>query len=94
MFGVVDATRADNRVTDPDKFTYSGYGTGFDYTGTFTHPKGDIAINVIKFGADMSGSVHPSNKFQNSLVLGKALIQKINNTTIYAEKMYSLNFSV
>ena len=82
LFGVVDATRADNRVTDPDKFTYSGYGIEFDYTGIFTHPKGDIARNVIIFGADMSDSVHASNKAQNILVLGKAFIQKINNTTI------------
>ena len=94
MFSVVDATRADNRVTDPDKFIYSGYGIGFDHTGTCTHPKGGIAINVVIFGADMSGSVHASNKTQNILVLGKACIQKINNTTIYAEKMYSPNFSV
>ena len=43
----------------------------------------------------MSGSVHSSNKTQNILVLGKAFIQKKkNNTTIYAEKMYSPNFSV
>ena len=34
LFGEVDATRANNRVTDPDKFTYSGYGIGFDHTGT------------------------------------------------------------
>ena len=31
---------------------------------------------------------------QNILVLGKAFIKQINNTTIYAEKMYSRNFSV
>ena len=93
MFGVVDATRADNRVTDPDKFTYSGYEIRFDHTGTFTHPNGGIARNVIIFEADMSGSVYASNKTQNILVLGKAFIQKINNTTIYAEKTYSPNFS-
>ena len=96
LFSVVDATRADNRVTDPDKFTYSGYGIGFDHTGTFTHPKGGIARNVIIFGADMPGSVHASNKTQNILVLGKAFIQKINNTAISIQyyKIYSPNFSV
>ena len=47
---------------------------------------------VIK--ANMSGSVHASNKTQNILALGKAFMQKINNTTIYADKMYSPNFSV
>ena len=88
LFGVVDATRADSRVIDPDKFTYSGYGIGI------TYPKGNIARNLIIFGADMSGSVHASNKTQNILVLGKAFIQKINNTTIYAENINSPNFSV
>ena len=41
----------------------------------------------------MARSVHASNKTQNILVLGKAFIQQINNTTIYAEKMCSPNFS-
>ena len=42
----------------------------------------------------MSGTVYTLNKTQNILVLGKNFIQKINNTTIHAEKMYSPNFSV
>ena len=46
--------------------------------------------NVIIFGADLSNSQHASNKKQPAIVLGHGLIQKINDTTIYAEKMYSL----
>ena len=53
-----------------------------------------LILKVIIFGADVSISVHVSNKTQNILVLGKAFIQQVNNTTIYAEKMYSPNFSV
>ena len=45
-------------------------------------------------GVDSSSSIHSSNKTQNILVLVKDLIQKINNTTIYAEKMYSSNFTL
>ena len=41
---------------------------------------------------DRSGSSHASNQANNILVLGKSTTQ-INNTTIYAEKMYSINFS-
>ena len=41
----------------------------------------------------MSGSVHASNKTKAFLVLGRDLIQLIENTTIYAEKTYSPNFS-
>ena len=84
--------KADKPNTDPDKYIYSGYGIGFDHTGECTHPS--LARNVIIFGAEMSRSVHASNKTQNILVLGKAFIQQINNTTIYAEEMYSSNFSV
>ena len=93
MFGAIKASRP-NDTTDPDKYIYSGYGIGFDHIGVFTHPDGNLARSIIIFGADMSGSVHASNKTQNILVLGKAFIQKINNTTIHAGKMYSPNFSV
>ena len=41
--------------------------------------------NVIIFGADMSSS--------NILVLDKDFVQGLDNTTIYAEKLYSINFT-
>ena len=41
----------------------------------------------------MSSSTHATNRANNFLALGKDFIQGINNTTIYAEKMYSINFS-
>ena len=41
----------------------------------------------------MPGSVHASNKTKEFLVLGRGLIQLIEKTTIYAEKMNSPNFS-
>ena len=41
----------------------------------------------------MSSSVHANNKKNNILVLGKAFVQGINGTTIYPEKMYSINFN-
>ena len=75
-----------NNTKDPDNFIYSGYGIRFDHTGTFAHPEGGIARNVTIFGADMSRSVHASNKTKDLLVLGKDLIQIIQKTTIYAEK--------
>ena len=93
MFGAIKATRPNN-TTDSDKYIYSGYGIGFDHTGVFTHPESNLARNVIIFRADISGSVHASNKTQNILVLDRGFIQKINNTIIYAEEIYSPNFSV
>ena len=35
-----------------------------------------------------------NNKTKDILVLGRGLIQKIDDTTIYAEKMYSPNFTI
>ena len=42
--------------------------------------------NVIIFGVDMSFSKHANNKAKNIYVMGKDYVQKINDTTIYAEK--------
>ena len=44
-------------------------------------------------GVDITGSIHASKKTKNFLVLGRGLIQLIKKTTLYAEKMYSPNFS-
>ena len=41
----------------------------------------------------MSSSVHANNKTKNILVLGKDFIQGLDNTTIYVEKLYSINFT-
>ena len=79
-------------TADSDKYIYSG--THIYHTGTFTHHEGNFARNVIIFGTDTSRLVYVTNKTQNILVLGKAFIQKINNTTTYAGKMHSPNFSV
>ena len=80
-------------TTDTDKYIYSGYGLGFNSTGQFSHPQGGMARNIIIFGVDLSNSVHATNKTQNNLILGHGLTQEVNNTTIYAEKVYSANFS-
>ena len=41
----------------------------------------------------MSSSVHANNKTNNILVLGKDFVQGLDNTTVYAEKLYSINFT-
>ena len=51
-----------------------------------------MARNIIIFGVNSSSSVHSTNKTQNILMLGHGLTQKVNNTAIYAEKMYSPSF--
>ena len=68
------------------------YGIGFDAKGNFTHPSGGIDQNIIIFGADMSSSVHANNKTKNILILG--ITQGLDDTTLTAEDMYSINFTV
>ena len=84
LFGAIKISNTTN--SDTDKWQYSGYGVGFDSASSFTHPDGGNGKNVIFFGADLSNSKHANNKTQSVLVLGHGLIQKINHSTIYAEK--------
>ena len=76
---------------DIDQYEYSGYGIGFD-RGEFSFSNG-LGRNCIIFGADLSTSSHANNKKNNVLVLDTDFVQGINGTTIYAEKLYSINFT-
>ena len=88
LFGAVSLTKH----VDIDRYKYSGYGIGFDRKGEFSFGNG-FGRNCIILGADMSSSVHANNKTKNILVLGKDFVQGLGNTTIYAEKLYSINFT-
>ena len=76
---------------DIDQYKYSGYGIEFDRGGEFSFGNG-LGRNCIIFGADLSSFSHANNK-KNILVLGKDIVQRINGTTTYAEKLYSINFT-
>ena len=89
MFGAVSLTKN----ADIDEYKYSRYGIGIDRHGEFSFSNG-IGKNCIIFGADLStSSTHDNNKKNNILVLGKDFIQEINGRTIYAEKLYKINFT-
>ena len=89
LFGAVSLTKHG----DIDQYKYSGYGIGFDRKGEFSFCSNRFCRNAIILGADMSSSVHANNKKNNILVLGKDFTQGLNNATIYAEKLYSINFT-
>ena len=96
LFGAIEITKNANT----SKYKYKGYGICFDESEEFTHVQKEgnfnhttTARNVIIFGADMSFSKHANNKANNIYVMGKDYIQKINHTTIYAEKMFYRNFA-
>ena len=78
---------------DIEQYIYSGYGIGLDRKGEFSFGSNGFGRNVITLGEDLSSSVHANNRTKNILVLGKDFIQGLNNTTIYPEKFYSINFT-
>ena len=89
FFGNVKITKN----ADPNKYSYSGYGIGFDSRSLFSIPKFDWVKNIIIFGVDMSSSVHANNKNKDVLILGKGQTQGLDNTTLTTESEYSINFS-
>ena len=90
LFGGVKITK---NATDTSKHIYEGYGICFDEGGTFS--KGNISNgkNVLIFGVLENSLVHANNKANNIYVMGDLLVQGINDTTLYAEKLYSQNFT-
>ena len=96
LFGAMKITKNANY----SKNNYTGYGLCFDEGGEFgqTVKQGNFnrttnARNVIIFGVDMSSSIHATNRANNIYVMGKECIQGINDTTIYAEKLFYNNFT-
>ena len=89
LLGAVKITKN----SDISKNKYEGYGICFDEGDAFT--KGNITNGktVIIFGSGMSFSIHANNSANNIYVLGDFLVQGINGTSIYAEKIYSKNFT-
>ena len=49
--------------------------------------------NVLIFGADMSFSIHATNRANHIYVIGDGLTQGIHDTTLYVEKKYFRNFT-
>ena len=96
LFGAMQITK---NATDYDKNNYKGYGMCFDERSQFGHTITENGVthtsngrNVLIFGADMSFSVHTTNKANHIYLMCDGLTQGINDTTIYAEKKYFRNF--
>ena len=62
---------------DPDKYSYIGYGFGFETWGQYSLSDGSMGKNII-FGVDMSSSIHTDNKGKDILILGKGSTQGLN----------------
>ena len=97
LFGAMQITK---NATGNDKNNYKGYGICFDERSEFGHTITEgghahttDARNVLIFGADMSFSVHATNRANHIYLMGTGLTQGINDTTIYAEKNFYRNFT-
>ena len=82
-----------SKNADTSKYKYKGYGICFDEGGSFS--KGNISNgkNVLIFGVDESSLIHANNKANNIYVMGDLFVQGIYDTALYAEKIYSQNFT-
>ena len=97
LFGAMQITK---NATDNDKNNYKGYGICFDERSEFGHTITEgghahttEARNVLIFGADMSFSVHTTNRANHIYLMGTGLTQGIIDTTIYAENNFYRNFT-
>ena len=79
LFGAVKLTTN----SDPNKYWYSSYGTGFDALSDF----------VAVFGVGNTSYVHVKNSIKNILVLGEVGRDGLDNTAITVEAKYSLTIT-
>ena len=95
LFGAMQITKN----TDTLKYDFKGHGICFDKRSEFGHTitEGGFthttdARNVLIFGADMSFSVHKTNRASHIYVMGTGFTQGIHDTMLYAEKNFYRNF--
>ena len=77
----------------PDKYCYSGYGTGFDSRSLFSYPCFNWGKNVITFWVNNSSLVYIDKKEKDILVLAEGLTQGLDGTTKKAEAIYPIDNS-
>ena len=97
LFGAMQITKN----ADTSKYDYKGYGICFGERSEFGHTITESgfahttdARNVLIFGADMSFSVHKTNRANHIYLMGTGLTQAIHDTMLYAEKNLYRNFAL
>ena len=79
--------------TDTSKYKYQGYGICFDEGDMLSMGNINNGRNVLIFGVHENSVIHSNNKANNIFIMGDGFVQGINDTTLYAEKIYSQNFT-
>ena len=90
LFGGVKITK---NATDTSKHKYEGYGICFDEGGMFSMGNIKNGRNILIFGVHENSVIHSNNKANNIFIMGDEFVHSINDTTFYAEKLYSQNFT-
>ena len=90
LFGGVKITK---NATDNSKHKYEGHGICFDEGGLFSMGNINNGRNVLIFGVHENSVIHSENKANNIFIMGDGFVQGINDTSLYAEKIYSQNFT-
>ena len=90
LFGGVKITK---NAIDTSKHKYKIDGICFDEGGTFSKGGINNGRNVLIFGVNENSLVHANNKANKNYVMGDLFVQGINDATLYAEKLYSQNFT-
>ena len=89
LFGAMEITKN----ADTSKYKCEGYGACFDEGGTFSMGNINNGRKVLIFGVDESSLGHSNNKANNIYVMGDGIVQGINDTILYAAKIYSQHFT-
>ena len=90
LFGGVEITKD---ATDTSKHKYEGCGICFHEGGMFRMGNINNGRNVLIFGVHENSVIHSNNTANNIFMMGDGFVQGINDTTLYAEKIYSQNFT-
>ena len=98
LFGAMQITK---NATDKSKNNYKGYGISFDERSELGHTitEGGRAHttdprHVLIFGADMSSSVHATNRANHIYLMGTGLTQGINDTTYMQKRTFTENLQI
>ena len=75
LFGAVKLTKN----ADLDKYSYSGYGIGFDSRSLSSFPNFNWIKNVAFFGVDNSSSIYIDNKKKYILVVGESATHELDH---------------
>ena len=89
LFGAMQITKN----ADTSKYKYKGHGICFGEDAVFSIGNINNGRNVLIFGVHENSVIHSNNKANNIFIMGDGFAQGINDTTLYAEKMYSQNFT-